>query len=285
MIDFETSAPAIPFFKGMHAYETIAFQFSHHIMERSVDGKVQIRHANQWISTQAETFPSVDFVRALKKALMPSGELKGTVFRYHNHENTVLRKLRALIVRTKAEIQDFQELIDFIDLITKSSDGESIAHEGSKKMVDLHRLIQEGFYSGKAGGSISLKFTLPAMLDNFGNSVQTVLAVESSVSGEAKGGGRRTGSADVAFRALKALLEDDDSVFCEAPAWARDAAKELGCAAPKRAETVRNWRAKVDASRGTRISPEAARKYFQRAMKPLVNTGQVLVWSDMCWLA
>ena len=164
MIDFETSAPAIPFFKGMHAYETIAFQFSHHIMEKSTDGKVQIRHANQWISTQAETFPSIDFVRALKKALMPTGELKGTVFRYHNHENTVLRKLRALVVRTKAEIQDFQELIDFIDLITKSSDGESIAHEGSKKMVDLHRLIQEGFYSGKAGGSISLKFMLPAIL-------------------------------------------------------------------------------------------------------------------------
>jgi hypothetical protein len=165
MIDFETSAPAIPFFKGMHAYETIAFQFSHHIMEKSADGKVQIRHANQWICTRAETFPSVDFVRALKKALMPGGEFKGTVFRYHNHENTVLRKLRALIVRTKGEIQDFQELIDFIDLITKSSDGENIAHEGSKKMVDLHRLIQEGFYSGKAGGSISLKFMLPAILN------------------------------------------------------------------------------------------------------------------------
>jgi hypothetical protein len=31
-------------------------------------------------------------------------------------------------------------------------------------MVDLHRLIQEGYYSAKAGGSISLKFMLPAVL-------------------------------------------------------------------------------------------------------------------------
>ena len=31
-------------------------------------------------------------------------------------------------------------------------------------MVDLHRLIQEGYYSAKAGGSISLKFMLPAIL-------------------------------------------------------------------------------------------------------------------------
>jgi hypothetical protein len=166
MIDFETSTPAIPFFKGMHCYETIAFQFSHHIMEKLPDGKVQIRHANQWISTQAECFPSFDFVRALKNALMPDGELKGTVTRYHNHENTVLRKLRALIVQRKEEIQDFKELIDFIDLITKSSDGEESVHVGTKTMVDLHRLIQEGFYSGRAGGSISLKAMLPAILND-----------------------------------------------------------------------------------------------------------------------
>lgn len=164
MIDFETSAPAIPFFKGMHAYETIAFQFSHHIMEKLSDGKVQIRHENQWISTQAEAFPSIEFVRALKNALMPNGVLQGTVFRYHNHENTVLRQLRALIVKQQDEGQGLRDLIEFIDQITKSSDGEETSHESSTQMVDLHRLIQEGFYSGKAGGSISLKFILPAIL-------------------------------------------------------------------------------------------------------------------------
>jgi hypothetical protein len=166
MIDFETSAPAIPFFKGMHAYETLAFQFSYHIMEKTTDGKLKIRHANQWVSTKAEFFPSIEFVRALKNALMPNGELEGTVFRYHNHENIVLRKLRQMIDSRRDEVQNFQDLLDFIDLITKSSDGEGAKHEGAKMMVDLHRLIQEGFYSGKAGGSISLKYMLPAVLND-----------------------------------------------------------------------------------------------------------------------
>jgi len=167
MIDFETSAPAIPFFKGMHPYETLAFQFSHHIMENDASGKVYIRHANQWISTAADTFPSIEFVRALKKALMPDGELKGTVFRYHNHENTVLRKLREVIKRTNPG--DAEELIAFIDLITVVKENGRVIHKGSKNMVDLHRLVQEGYYSKHAGGSISLKYMLPAILHDAPN--------------------------------------------------------------------------------------------------------------------
>ena len=85
MIDFETSTPAIPFFKDMKPYETLAFQFSHHIMELNAVGTVSIRHANQWISTSPNAFPNVEFVRRLRKALMLTGEFKGTVFRFHNH--------------------------------------------------------------------------------------------------------------------------------------------------------------------------------------------------------
>ncbi|MBK6682346.1 MAG: DUF2779 domain-containing protein [Ignavibacteriales bacterium] len=35
MIDFETAAPAIPFNKNKHPYEGIAFQFSHHTIEKT----------------------------------------------------------------------------------------------------------------------------------------------------------------------------------------------------------------------------------------------------------
>ena len=170
MIDFETSAPALPFFKDMHPYQTLAFQFSHHIMEKDKDGHVHIRHANQWISTQAGVFPSIEFVRQLRKALMPKGVLKGTVFRYHNHENSVLRSLRKTIADADpVDAPDAQELIAFIDLITKSTGDEAKAHGeyvGPKAMVDLHRLVQEGYYSRRAGGSISLKFVLPAILND-----------------------------------------------------------------------------------------------------------------------
>jgi hypothetical protein len=168
MIDFETSAPALPFFEGMQPYETLAFQFSHHIMDKDVQGKVRIRHANQWIATEANFFPSIEFVRQLRKALMPTGDLVGTVFRYHNHENTVLRGLRKTLLRTPlGDAPDRQELIDFIDLITKSTADEEKAigkYVGSKPMVDLHRIVQEGYFSNKSGGSISLKATLPAIL-------------------------------------------------------------------------------------------------------------------------
>jgi len=166
MIDFETSAPAVPFFAGMRPYETLAFQFSHHVMERDNLGKIRIRHANQWISTSANTFPSIEFVRHLKKALMPGGSLKGTVFRYHNHENTVLRNLRRFIKDQKRwDAPDTEELIAFIDLITRTTGAErSSQHQGERQMQDLHRFVQNGYYSGYAGGSISLKKILPAIL-------------------------------------------------------------------------------------------------------------------------
>lgn len=164
MIDFETSAAALPFFADMHPYETLAFQFSHHILEKDATGAIRIRHATQWISTEAAAFPNIEFVRALRAALMPDGVLHGTVFRYHNHENTVLRSLRQTLVHSTEP--DRQILIDFIDLITKPSGAESKqgVQEGPKAMVDLHRLVQEGYYSKTAGGSISLKYILPAIL-------------------------------------------------------------------------------------------------------------------------
>lgn len=166
MIDFETSTAALPFFAGLRPYETLAFQFSHHVLERVGDTGVRVRHATQWISVDAATYPNVEFVRALREALMPEGVLNGTVFRYHNHENTVLRSLRQVI--SSRDDADKQQLLDFIDLVTKPSDAEAKqgVTAGAKSMVDLHRLVQEGYYSKVAGGSISLKYILPAILND-----------------------------------------------------------------------------------------------------------------------
>lgn len=166
MIDFETSTAALPFFAGLRPYETMAFQFSHHILERAGEAHVRVRHETQWISVDASTNPNIDFVRALRVALMPEGALQGTVFRYHNHENTVLRGLRQAIAGRNEP--DKQQLLDFIDLVTKPSEVEAKqgVQAGPKAMVDLHRLVQEGYYSKVAGGSISLKHILPAILND-----------------------------------------------------------------------------------------------------------------------
>jgi hypothetical protein len=166
MIDFETTATALPFFKGMRPYEVLAFQFSHHRMDRLDNGQVTIRHASQWISTEPGVFPSHEFVRQLRQALMPDGRLHGTVFRYHNHENTVLRGLRVSLFASQEP--DRQDLIDFIDLITLPAKSESAGGNlvGNRAMVDLHKLVLEGYYSARAGGSLSLKHVLPAILQD-----------------------------------------------------------------------------------------------------------------------
>jgi hypothetical protein len=99
---------------------------------------------------------------------MPDGVLRGTVFRYHNHENTVLRSLRKVIVAQPSEqMPDQADLLAFIDLITKSTGNEARdvgEHCGAKPMVDLHKLVQKGYFSKHMQGSISLKYVLPAVL-------------------------------------------------------------------------------------------------------------------------
>lgn len=166
MIDFETSTTALPFFKGMRPYEPLAFQFSHHILERVDKVSVKVRHATQWISVDPANYPNVNFVRALRQALMPDGTLHGTVFRYHNHENTILRSLRHIIAESQEA--DRSQLLDFIDLITEPSGAEAKQgiKPGLRSMIDLYALVKDGYYSKVAGGSISLKYILPAILND-----------------------------------------------------------------------------------------------------------------------
>ena len=45
-IDFETSMVAIPFNKGRRPYEGIAFQFSHHVVQK--DGRIE--HRGQYLN-------------------------------------------------------------------------------------------------------------------------------------------------------------------------------------------------------------------------------------------
>ena len=83
LIDFETSAIAIPFFKGQHPYENVAFQFSHHILYE--DGTIE--HAGEFLNTTPGEFPNFQFARELVKSLSKND---GSVFRFAAHENTIL---------------------------------------------------------------------------------------------------------------------------------------------------------------------------------------------------
>ena len=148
MIDFETATVALPFFKGMRPYEPIAFQFSHHIIEK--DGLV--RHAGQFLLAEPGKFPNVDFVRALKKGL--SGDI-GTIFRWAAHENTILNQIKRQLLAMEPPLPDKDELIDFIDDVTV---------DGPRSMVDLAQLAERAYFHPDTKGSVSIKRTLPAVL-------------------------------------------------------------------------------------------------------------------------
>lgn len=153
-IDFETSIVAIPFFAGQHPYETVAFQYSHHILEENGT----IRHAGQWLSDEPGDYPNFKFIRALKSELEKDD---GTIFRYASHENSVLNQIAASLENSTEP--DKAELISFIRSITRQKTEKGYS-EGNRNMVDLLQWVLSGFYSPVMKGSNSIKAVLPAVL-------------------------------------------------------------------------------------------------------------------------
>ena len=156
MLDFEPTAVALPFYEGRRPYEQIAFQFSHHIIDK--DGK--IRHYDQYLNTEKHFFPNFRFIRELKSQL--EGD-DGTIFRYAAHENTILRCIHSQLAESKVE--DKQELMDFIDSITYYKVGNTKI-VGRRNMVDLLEVIRGYYYHPDMKGSNSIKAVLPAILNS-----------------------------------------------------------------------------------------------------------------------
>ena len=160
-IDFETTATALPFYKGMKPYEDVAFQYSHHTVYVSEDGSYKIEHTNQFLNTEKGRFPNFDFVRSLRDALSKD---EGVIFRYANHENKILRSIRRQLCES-TEV-DKEELIAFIDSITHSGKDEPIKHKGKRDMVDLEAIVKDCFlYPEIMKGRTSIKVVLPAVLN------------------------------------------------------------------------------------------------------------------------
>jgi len=154
-IDFETSMVAIPFFRGRRPYEQIAFQFSHHI----VNSDLTIEHKGQYLCDTVGMFPNFEFLRRLKVELENDN---GTIFRYAPHENTVLNQIMIQLGdATTIEVPDKQDLVAFIKSITHGN-----SHEGARDMVDMWKLVKWYYYHPRMGGSNSLKYVLPAVLNS-----------------------------------------------------------------------------------------------------------------------
>lgn len=153
-IDFETTMAAIPFNSGRRPYEQIAFQFSHHIINK--DGSIE--HKDQYINSKKGFFPNFEFVRTLKAALEND---HGTILRYAAHENTVLCQIRKQL-ETSSE-KDRESLIEWIEEVTHGEDGE-YEWRGPRSMVDLCEMVKKFYYHPSTNGSNSIKKVLPAIL-------------------------------------------------------------------------------------------------------------------------
>ena len=159
MIDFETTAVALPYYIGMKPYEQVAFQFSHHIIYE--DGRIE--HAGQYLNEDVAKFPNFEFVRELRRQLSQD---EGTIFRYATHENTILRTIADQLADSNESDKD--ELIAFIRSIThndKEKHGELYC--GERDMVDLLQIVKRYFYQlDEMHGSNSIKQVLPAVLNS-----------------------------------------------------------------------------------------------------------------------
>lgn len=147
-IDFETSRPALPYYRGHHPYQTILFQFSHHVMEE--DGS--IRHASEFLQYDPNTSPNIDAVRALMRAL---GADNGTVLHWYHHERTVLREIAEEIENLQP--LDAQDLLKFLTTLGMQ--------KGAGRLFDFGRLIEEQVFVAGTQGSSSMKRFLPAVLN------------------------------------------------------------------------------------------------------------------------
>ena len=156
-IDFETSGMALPFTKGRKPYEQLAFQFSHHIVYE--DGRVE--HATEYLNAKVGEFPNFEFIRALKKALEINN---GSIFRYHNHENTIVNAIYMQLLSSDEE--DKEELISFIKLISHNTGKSAEKWCGDRDMIDLWKVVKDYYYDPYTKGSNSIKDILPAVLNS-----------------------------------------------------------------------------------------------------------------------
>ena len=147
-IDFETAAVALPFHAGMRPYESLAFQFSHHLMAANGD----VRHVGQFLCAEPGVFPNFTFARALMQEL--NGD-EGTVFMWSPHENTILNAIARQLTEDNNPPDDQEELLNFLGRLTKG---------GDRAMVDLCALSRKAYFHPDTLGSSSIKKVLPAIL-------------------------------------------------------------------------------------------------------------------------
>jgi Domain of unknown function(DUF2779) len=129
-LDFETIAPAVPFWAGTRPYQTLPFQWSCHI-ERAAG---VMEHAEFLDLSGAPP------MRALAEYMIAALETAGPVLMYTSYERGVIRGLAAMF-------PDLASALQAIDA----------------RLVDLHPVALANYYHPDMLGSWSIKAVLPTI--------------------------------------------------------------------------------------------------------------------------
>jgi len=134
-VDFETISPAIPLYPGTRPYEKVPFQWSLHLL----DGSGELTH-DEFLNPDGQD-PRERFASSLLDAV-PS---EGSIVTYSSYEKTILEGLaRAL--------PEYREPL--------------LALTG--RIVDLLKVVRNGYYHPGFHGSFSIKAVLPALVPGMG---------------------------------------------------------------------------------------------------------------------
>ncbi len=134
-VDFETISPAIPIYPGTRPYETVPFQWSLHLM----DGSGELTHG-EFLNPDGGD-PRERFAASLLEAL-PS---EGSVVTYSSYEKRVIDNLAEALPQYR------EALLALTD-----------------RIVDLLKVVRDGYYHPQFHGSFSIKQVLPAMAPGTG---------------------------------------------------------------------------------------------------------------------
>ena len=134
-LDFETIAPAVPFWAGTRPYRAIPVQWSCHVDDGSGDGSYQSMRHEEFIDLSGQ--PPM---HALAEKLIDVLGDSGPVLMYTNYEEQVIRTLADMFPDLR---RDLQKIID--------------------RLFDLHPVVKDHYYHPDMLGSWSIKAVLPTI--------------------------------------------------------------------------------------------------------------------------
>lgn len=149
-IDFETTAPPLPYFRNRRPGEKVLFQFSHHMIHEN--GKIE--HKTEKIIAKPNINPNFIILDELIKALNND---EGTIFHWHHHERTTLNQM--LQEAKKENVKNFDDVNLFCESLGMHKESEG-------RLFDFCKFFNDYIYVPGASAKSSMKQLLPALLKN-----------------------------------------------------------------------------------------------------------------------